>query len=340
MQSELSRVTEERKSNDARVQELDKIIGQLLAVNESLISQLSGKRDSAGRRSSLSAITRTGVLKKKPARPIDDAPTAIHVSRPTASAKAKVTRKSVAKAAAIAVDDLFLENDAKDLQKLNKLYAARAKEILKSHKLKKSTQLDLLEFANKKTAPEKEKQKTRISSRTKKSDRKPKEESADTERYSHDANANKNVRIHIPSPSLASSSIDKHINEQFLQHMFGNEADSAKSVRDFPFMEDNSFIHDNKSKAYFTGSNVDHGIAKHATSQHANNGLKSPKDDLQSVISSLEDEFESLNNQYRMLLSSAQKPSEESSAEELVDVIHKLHRKGEQLRALKSPVKS
>lgn len=62
--------------------------------------------------------------------------------------------------------------------------------------------------------------------------------------------------------------------------------------------------------------------------------------DLQGVITSLEEEFVQLNDQYRSLLSTVQtqSPSVESSqAEDLVAVIQKLHKKGEQLRALKSP---
>ena len=65
-------------------------------------------------------------------------------------------------------------------------------------------------------------------------------------------------------------------------------------------------------------------------------------DELQEIISSLEDEFDSLNNQYRRLLSSVQTTSsdmESSQAEELVSVIQKLHKKGEILRSLKSPKK-
>jgi hypothetical protein len=58
------------------------------------------------------------------------------------------------------------------------------------------------------------------------------------------------------------------------------------------------------------------------------------------VIASLEDEFSVLNEQYRHLLLSVQvkSPSAETlHAEELVSVIQRLHKKGEQLRALKSP---
>ena len=65
---------------------------------------------------------------------------------------------------------------------------------------------------------------------------------------------------------------------------------------------------------------------------------------LDSVIRSLEEEFTGLNNQYRRLLSTCSSSTgnngkhsenEAKDAEELVIVIHKLHRKGEQLRKLR-----
>ena len=80
------------------------------------------------------------------------------------------------------------------------------------------------------------------------------------------------------------------------------------------------------------------------------------KADMQGVISALEEEFDQLNLEYRRLLSSVQNSestagngtdlaampfpatseSIEKQAGELVNVIQKLHRKGEQLRTLKS----
>lgn len=65
--------------------------------------------------------------------------------------------------------------------------------------------------------------------------------------------------------------------------------------------------------------------------------------DLDSVIKSLEDEFLGLNNQYRKLLTTVNKDDGAGKeAEELVSVINKLHKKGEQLRKLRtghSPMK-
>jgi hypothetical protein len=72
-------------------------------------------------------------------------------------------------------------------------------------------------------------------------------------------------------------------------------------------------------------------------------GSSKSNEDLNAVITSLENEFDSLNLQYRQLLSTVQSdsPSEavQTQAEQIVEVIQKLHKKGEQLRALKSPAK-
>jgi hypothetical protein len=69
--------------------------------------------------------------------------------------------------------------------------------------------------------------------------------------------------------------------------------------------------------------------------------------DYKAEILSLEQEFDELNDQYRRLLSSTAQPSSSrqqaavaDSSDQLVDVIQQLHKKGERLRALKSPPNS
>jgi hypothetical protein len=96
--------------------------------------------------------------------------------------------------------------------------------------------------------------------------------------------------------------------------------------------------------------------APHNTAHSARASQPSSKSDMQGVISALEDEFEQLNLEYRRLLNSVQagdsaaghgadlarqatpstQESVERQASELVNVIQKLHKKGEQLRTLKS----
>jgi len=81
---------------------------------------------------------------------------------------------------------------------------------------------------------------------------------------------------------------------------------------------------------------------------------KSRDADLQAVIQSLEDEFQTLNSQYRSLLKTVSSPAVtrsgddplESSFEadekegQLVDVIQRLHRKADMLKKLKSPTRA
>ena len=88
--------------------------------------------------------------------------------------------------------------------------------------------------------------------------------------------------------------------------------------------------HDNNESVGDGHFNTSHSMAFESTSGG----------DLQGVIASLEEEFVQLNDQYRSLLSTVQmqpRSVESSQAEDLVAVIQKLHKKGEQLRALKSP---
>jgi hypothetical protein len=64
-------------------------------------------------------------------------------------------------------------------------------------------------------------------------------------------------------------------------------------------------------------------------------GLNQPE--LRALINSLEEEFEGLNAQYQRILTLSNGKKSEDTSQELVSVIQRLHKKGEQLRALKSP---
>jgi hypothetical protein len=79
------------------------------------------------------------------------------------------------------------------------------------------------------------------------------------------------------------------------------------------------------------------------SSLHVGMGHNGNGNDLDSVIKSLEDEFLLLNNSYRRLLTTVQNNdsngdsgAESKDADELVAVINKLHKKGEQLRKLRT----
>jgi hypothetical protein len=72
-------------------------------------------------------------------------------------------------------------------------------------------------------------------------------------------------------------------------------------------------------------------------------GQAQAQGDLSGVIASLEDEFSGLSLQYQQLLAGGggrgRGEAGEDRNRELVSVIQRLHKKGEQLRALKSPLK-
>ena len=116
---------------------------------------------------------------------------------------------------------------------------------------------------------------------------------------------------------------------------------SKKIQGERSYEESNSNGNMNVRIPYVTRQNNDESIydgQNLSTSQSG--GFRSTQNgDLQVVINSLEEEFEVLNDQYHNLLTSvqSQSSSEATHAEGLVAVIQKLHKKGEQLRALKSP---
>ena len=126
--------------------------------------------------------------------------------------------------------------------------------------------------------------------------------------------------------SKKNQSQDDHVN-------YNDESSTTNvSVRIPSTFSDNRFTVD-ESMIDGQFSNTSHS-GNFGTTRHVNNS------DLQGLITSLEEEFNMLDTDYRHLLEQAQaQPStaESSLANDLVAVIQKLHRKGEQLRALKSP---
>jgi hypothetical protein len=133
--------------------------------------------------------------------------------------------------------------------------------------------------------------------------------------------------IHLPRPSSSSN-----VNEKNLSFSATNKSD----LNDF---------HDYLAKE-----------EKKSSSSSSSSSSAAAKEEMNDMICQLEDEFNSLNLQYRNLLSNVTASGNNSSnsnlssenlstnnfqnqAEEIVNVIQKLHEKGEQLRLLKSPTK-
>ena len=119
---------------------------------------------------------------------------------------------------------------------------------------------------------------------------------------------------------------DDHVN-------YNDESSTTNvSVRIPSIFMDNRFNVD-ESMTDGQYSNTSHS-GNFGTTRHGQNS------DIEGLITSLEEEFNMLNVDYRHLLELAQaQPSttESSLADDLVAVIQKLHKKGEQLRALKAP---
>ena len=175
------------------------------------------------------------------------------------------------------------------------------------------------------------------------------------------------LRSQPESQLYSSSALAQHNNYHSARNTaYENESISAESASH----------NGNSNLSNYSNNNINH----HQNQFDNNNGHKSGNnDELQQVISSLEEEFDALNNQYRRLLSSSTNgiinssntnnntynnndsnnkgaisgrhvnagegsgqvtvQQMQSQADEIVSVIQKLHQKGEQLRALKNPLR-
>lgn len=266
---ELARSTSARVINDTKLSELDHLVAQLLAVNESLLNQLSGRSITKKKISDINSTrSKSAVTKKRPK---------------TMSAK---------------IERLLMEDagtlNTNQLSNMHRMYKSLAQSIVTSGGKSDFSSLS-----------RDDKPKTRMA-------KKKKETAAK-------AVSSVNISSKVPtSESQSRVSVEGSSNAGKL----GANVSTKKKVN----------IRVPKTSVSF----VDESIS---SSQELDTGS-----DYKTVIDSLEDEFDELNEQYRRLLSSTS--MSESTAElhgdstdELVDVIQKLHRKGEQLRAIKSPEK-
>jgi hypothetical protein len=164
-----------------------------------------------------------------------------------------------------------------------------------------------------------------------------------------------NHEIRIPKPSVAFD----HYSDT--EHGTNNKVNTSyHSEHDASDYEDYTARRGFQS---YLSNQQNESANQHQSTPHSTNFASTPAStgsershtktgpDLQHLISSLEDEFDSLNRQYRLLLSNVNAESDvvpastatesiQAQAEEIVSVIQKLHHKGEQLRILKSPSKN
>jgi hypothetical protein len=298
----------EKSVLDMKLFELDQLVGQLLTLNKTLVSQLSGKPSkgelppSSNKKSSVKKKSKTTTVNSVVTNDLSKAAKSV-----AAAAKRSILIKT--------------PDDVEHLKLMHKMYADMAKNITRSMS------------AQSRSLSNDSKQRTKVSkspvpseleistgsARTRMSGKKSRGSSPhilSTDYRQSISNNNHNIILPRPEPAAEARSGQPLSNTQS-----PNFSRSTQLQQQFNDFNNSNYLTENANKS-----------------------------DLQQMISSLEDEFDSLNKQYRSLLSSVQASSSvvppstspeaiQAQAEEIVSVIQKLHQKGEQLRVLKSPLK-
>lgn len=309
LNAEYSNSAKERADKDAKLIELDHLVGQLLSVNETLICQISGKRISSVQ---AAAVPPKRVLKKKK-KSTSIVPRAAKVG--TASSKAKseasaARRQATSESKALAASRSMVEEatSKKELMGMHEMYVSLANSI--TGKGKGQSQ-------SRKTV-------SKISSSS-----------------STGGGSGGKIR-----KSIGKSTTDTQMRRRREEEV-ADEGSSLLTSRSL-FSEDVSEVNVNLEdfeKKYLTQSShtasspaLGH-MTSHVVPAHSSPSLNQPE--LKALIHSLEEEFEGLNDQYQRILhnSNGKSKNSEDTSQELVSVIQRLHKKGEQLRALKSPTK-
>lgn len=305
LQKSIVDCSHEKTSLDMKLFELDQLVGQLLTLNKTLVSQLSGK---PSKTELLSSSNKKVSVKKKSKTSAVNSVVTNDLSKAAKSVAAAAKRSILIKT----------PDDVEHLKLMHKMYADMAKSITRSM----SPQSRSLSSESKMRA--------KISKSPVSSGNSEFESSAASSRTRM---SGKKFRSH--SPQVSSTDFRKTQSNDSHNIVLPRPATAIES----------------KSSAVQSPNFSRTNLSNHLSNDY-NNYLtdNTNKSDLQQMITSLEDEFDSLNKQYRSLLSSVQASSSvvppstspeaiQAQAEEIVSVIQKLHHKGEQLRVLKSPLK-
>lgn len=344
LQEELTKISHDKGALDGRIVELDQLVGQLLALNESLVAQLSGKPWRALTPSVPSTKKAKKVTSKKTsASSTASAPRVASLSTVSADISRSLAKKPATKHVDV--------NDIDQLKSLHKAYAKMASSLTRSHSPSKSpsragrkassSHHDLSEMSHSAASLGTSRGSTRLS-RKKKSTAASSSSSSyaaaeETSRSTTPLSSSHTTSVRIPKPNVS--------------------FDASQ-------LDASSLGHGAPSRNYLTTQQIDLSqlrtpAAPSSSSSSSPSYLASPSsparaappaEDLRAMINSLEDEFSDLNRQYRRLLSnvsaassdvpeSLNEQSIDARAQEIVKVIQKLHEKGEQLRVLKSPTK-
>jgi len=305
LQDELNLAIQEKQLSDSKQVELDQLVTQLLGVNEALVSQLSGKSTSS---KPISLPSSSKLKKKQPIKGLVPRVAGVTTVALEAARTVKYDERRQSQLIPVRTDDL------EHLKNLHKMYANIASNVTNDKSKKKKSSDDYKQSKTKKPLTRLGKKKSELKSKVSSSS-----SSVTTTKTNGIPSTTLNHKVRIPTPSAS------------FDYLMQDDSDDNDDDEDY---EEEEIHHHHRPASAPASSNYSTRSSAKPTAP--------ANDELQEIISSLEDEFDSLNNQYRRLLSSVQTTSsdlESSQAEELVSVIQKLHKKGEILRSLKSPKK-
>ena len=304
-QNDLSTLVHEKSVVETKLLELDQLVGQLLLVNESLVIRLSGKP--------IPKTSSTNSTKKKKNIP-QQLPRAAYTSTFSQIASNGVTANNNMIPGTLREEKSSLvtaAQDAEHLHQIHRMYVDLARNITEKHKgMSENDQFNTNGKESRSGLESTYEPGSLINQREKEISR---------QNLSGQAPSKMN-----PSVSFHNNDNYNNVNKNDIDNNY-NYGDGNMKEREDKHNFDDSF-HGNYSASFIGGS---------GNTPNRPSGI-------QGVISSLEEEFITLNDQYRHLLSSIKtQPSSQEieKEEELVAIIQKLHKKGEQLRSLKSPTK-
>ena len=395
LQEELQDICKEKGVSDAKLIELDGLVTQLLAVNQSLVKQLSNDSGiNAIKKLTTSTTTKKKIIKKPKAPKV--------ASIDTLSSQ---LNKHPNNEKMVLMNHANHLKEIESLKNMHKMYSNIARNIKSSSK-KETFATDASDGATHASSDSSyyKKNNTRLS-RKKAQMRSDQQQQLQQQQPSYSSStsvpAMSNTQIRPSSVYSGSSNTNSHHYSNNSNNYISSSNSSSMDVRlpkpsvSFDYDHENSRglnmssdrvldMSSDRDEEYSGSSSSSHpnypqyrsdnnnnmprsilSTSKNCNSGHARSSFAHDQAEVKDVISSLEEEFDALNAQYRSLLSNVQAhPTSTSSylssssstgssivrdipshvnpdtiqaqAEEIVTVIQKLHKKGEQIRSLKN----
>jgi hypothetical protein len=323
LQDDLAVACKEKNECDQRLVELDELVGQLLGLNEALVAKLSGTPLKKSLVFGASAMALGAGKKKKKVTKKSLAPRVASVT--TASTEAGRVEKFDASKhyQTLHVDPADIDH----LQMLHRTYQNMAVDLLQTKQRKNmKNKLNSLNTSMGSTASNRPQ--TRIARKKSMQNEEASRDNMDS-LFGNRGGSNTNGSIDIRLPYAGSSSYLSQTEESDV------EASSSAAFANSLQQRNNAAFARRSRSASPTALR-----SSSASNLGSGNGARSQE--LRGVIASLEDEYDDLNKRFRKLLSSVRSDAYEGDTgiqveEDLTSLLQQLHRKQEQLRALKSP---